>query len=76
MFRLKARRIDEYELSFGSRQYPGDALARGLRFPRRNANFLTDEMIEQRRFANIRSTHYRRETASMCHFAHERVASS
>jgi hypothetical protein len=37
---------------------------------------LTDEMIEQRRFANIRSTHYRRETASMCHFAHERVASS
>jgi hypothetical protein len=50
---LEARRVDEHELRGAQRAHAGDAVARGLRLARGDADLLADQRIEQRRLAHV-----------------------
>ena len=50
---LKTRGIDKNELCVIGIVYAGDAVARGLRLARSDADFLADQRVQQRGFADI-----------------------
>ena len=53
MLGLKTRGIDENVLGVVLREYAVDAVARGLRFFRGDRDFLPDELVHQRGFADV-----------------------
>lgn len=50
---LEARRVDEHELRGAQRAHARDAVPRGLRLARGDADLLPHQRIEQRRLAHI-----------------------
>ena len=54
VLRLESRRVDEDELRIGPGHDTGDAMARRLRLPRRDADLRADQAIDQRRLADVR----------------------
>ena len=54
---LETGRVHEYKLALFIGQNAGDAVARGLCLARGNADFLPDQMIEQRGLAHVRASY-------------------
>ena len=64
MFGLKPRRIDEHELRVRVGVDAMDAVARGLRLARGDADLLSDQVVEQRGLAHVGASNNGDESAA------------
>jgi len=64
---VQTRRVDESNLQIRSIDETGDAMSGRLRTRRDDRKLLTDERVEQRGLADVRSSHERYESATVGH---------
>ena len=71
---LKTRRIHEHKLRSPQRADAGDAVARGLRLARGDADLLAHQRIHQRGLAHIGLAHDGNHAAALAFYRHRRVS--